>query len=262
MEPKDKVIVVTGASGGIGLASARALASAGAQVVLAARSTEKLAEEAARIGDRAMAVTMDVTDDASVTAAVERVLARFGRIDALINNAGTGGNLGYWAESAPSAVREMFDVHVFGMERVTRAVLPSMLARGEGTIVNVASTVAWVPMPMAAAYSSAKAAVVSFSHSLRGELAHLGIQVMVFGPPHTRTKAGDAWPLEGPSIYEPEWVAEELVRALRRGRKSFLAGASNRALLAIQRISPDYALFIMKRIGLRAGSKALLASAK
>lgn len=257
MEPKGKVIVVTGASSGIGLAAARALVREGAHVVLAARSVDTLEAEADRLrggGGSAVAVAMDVTSDASVVAAVETVVRRFGRIDAVVNNAGNAGRLSSWATAEPTATRSMFDVHVFGMERVTRAVLPHMLAQGGGTVVNIASTLAWVPMPMAAAYSAAKAAVLSFSESLRAELADRGIEVMLFAPPHTRTPS--EMPLRGPRVFSPEWVADELVRSLRRGRACRLAGASNRALLVMRRIAPGVASRIMRDIGLRAGAGA------
>jgi NADP-dependent 3-hydroxy acid dehydrogenase YdfG len=81
---------------------------------------------------------------------------RFGHTDAVVNNAGKGSKLAFGDSTDPSVTRALFEVHVFGMERVSRAVLPSMLARGSGTIVNIASTVAWVPMPAAAAYCAAK----------------------------------------------------------------------------------------------------------
>jgi NAD(P)-dependent dehydrogenase (short-subunit alcohol dehydrogenase family) len=258
MDPQGKVILLTGASSGIGLASARALAGAGARVAMAARSLAALQAEAARLNERggmAMAVAMDVTSDASVEAAVATVLRWQGRIDAVINFAGNGGRLALWEQTPHDHTRRMFDVHLFGSERVARAVLPAMLAQGSGTIVNIASTVGWVAMPSAAAYSAAKAAILSFSQALRGELAGRGIDVVVFAPPHTRTAAGQDWTLQGPRVFEPEWVAAELVRCLRRGRPSFLAGRSNRLLLAIQRISPAYATYIMKRIGLQAISR-------
>jgi short-subunit dehydrogenase len=263
MEPHGKVIVVTGASGGIGLACARALAREGACVVLAARSTPALAEAAAgieRAGGVAVPITMDVASDTSVRDGVAAVLERFGRIDAVVNNAGNAGRLAFWAATDPAVTRDMFEVHLFGMERVSRAVLPAMLAHGSGTIVNIASAVGWVPMPAAAAYCAAKAAVLAFSESLRGELAGRGIDVLVFAPPHTKTAAGLEWHLEGPRMFEPDWVGEEFVRALRRGRPRFLAGASNRLLLVIQRLSPALASRIMTGIGLRAGAKAAAAT--
>jgi NAD(P)-dependent dehydrogenase (short-subunit alcohol dehydrogenase family) len=259
MDPKGKVILVTGASSGIGLAAARALARAGASVVLAARSHAKLEAEAERLragGAAALALPLDVTSDASVATALEALAARTGRLDVVVNNAGNGGELRFWADAEPGHLRAMFDVHVFGAERVARAALPLMQEQGGGVIVNVASTVAWVPMPSAAAYSAAKAAIVSLSESLRAELAPRRVEVVLFAPPHTSTEAGRAWPLEGPRVRTPEWVADELVETLRRGRKSHLAGASNRALLAIQRIAPGYAAYIMRGIGLRAAARA------
>src|SRR5262249_54841305 len=152
----------------------------------------------------------------------EAARAAFGRIDATICFAGNGGALGPWEHAHADALREMFDVHVFGAERVARAVLPIFIAQGGGTIVHVASTVAWVPMPMATAYSGAGAAVLAMSASLRAELAPHGIAVVLFAPPHTRTEAGLAWPLEGPGMFDAEWVAAALVRALRRGRRTHL----------------------------------------
>lgn len=257
MEPKGKVVIVTGASGGIGCAAAHALCQRGAHVVFAARSLDKLRAEVARAGGTAMAVRMDVLDDASVAAAIEAVLARFQRIDAVINCAGNPGSLGLWSELQPDAMRALFDAHVFGMERVTRAVLPTLLAQGSGTIMNIASTVGWVPMPSIAGYSAAKAAVIAFSTALRGELASHGIDVLVFGPPHTRNQAGDAWPLGVQTFPEP-WVAGELVRALTRGRKSFLAGATNRLAVLIHRLAPRLAEWMMRTIGLKARDRAQL----
>lgn len=259
MEPKGTVVLVTGASGGIGLACARELAKEGASVVLAARSRAVLDLEARALADSgatAFAVEMDVTSDASVAAGVTAVLDRFGRVDAVVNSAGNAGALGLWAEAPAEATRQMFDVHLFGPERIARAVLPSMLERRSGTIVNIASTVGWVPMPAAAAYSAAKAAVLAFSESLRHELAPSGIEVMVFSPPHTRTEAGNAWKL-GVQTFPTEWVAREFVRNLRKGRPRFLAGASNRALLAMQRLSPALAANIMRGVGMRALAKSV-----
>ncbi len=257
MKLNDRVVLVTGASSGIGLEIAAALVREGACVAFAARSVPKLraaVAAATREGGRALAVEMDVTDDASVANAVAEVLRAFGRIDVLVNNAGNGGQLGLWAASDSAAVRAMFDTHVFGSERVTRAVLPTLLAQRCGVVVNFASTVAWVPMPGATAYSAAKAAVVAMSASLRAELKESGIDVRVFSPPHTSTAAGKDWPLDLPKIFEPAWVAKQFVRALR-GDASRATPGGNGMLLLIQRIYPKLAVRIMNGLGFRALAK-------
>lgn len=257
MKLQEKVILITGASGGIGLEVARALLQEGAFVALCARSKEKLIEEAKRATDEglnALAVQMDVTSDESVRAAIQSIIARWGRLDVVINNAGNGGRLSYWNTTDPHATQEMFDVHVFGAERVIRAALPFMLAQQSGTIMNIASTVGWVPMPGAAAYSAAKAAVISLSDTLRAELAPNNIDVRVFAPPHTSTDAGKEWPLGLPKIFAPEWVAAELVSALK-GKRSKVIPGGNGMLLFLQRLWPPLATRIMNKIGFTALTK-------
>jgi NAD(P)-dependent dehydrogenase (short-subunit alcohol dehydrogenase family) len=257
MKLHDRVVLVTGASAGIGLEIANQLVREGARVAFAARSLPKLRTAvvaATRAGGRALAVQMDVTNDASVANAVADVVREFERIDVLVNNAGNGGTLGLWAASESAAVRAMFDTHVFGSERVTRAVLPTLLAQQSGVVVNFASTVAWVPMPGATAYSAAKAAVVAMSASLRAELKQSGIDVRVFSPPHTSTNAGNDWPLDLPKIFEPEWVAQQFVRALRSDAPRATPGG-NGMLLLIQRIYPALAVRIMNGLGFRALAK-------
>jgi NAD(P)-dependent dehydrogenase (short-subunit alcohol dehydrogenase family) len=257
MQLRDKVILVTGASAGIGLQIAGALVREGAKVAFAARSIAKLhdaVESATSNGGSALAVEMDVTDDASVLAGVAEVRRVFNRIDVLVNNAGNGGTLGLWAASDSAAVRDMFDVHVFGAERVARAVLPAMLEQRAGVVMNFASTVAWVPMPGAAAYSAAKAAVVAMSESLGAELRNCGIDVRVFSPPHTSTEAGKHWPLDLPKIFEPAWVADQFVRALRADTVRATPGG-NGMLLLIQRIYPAFAQRIMNGLGFKALAK-------
>ena len=256
MQLRNSVVIVTGASSGIGLDIARALLHEGARVAFAARSTERLARAVIETGEgaRAVAVPLDVTDDASTAAAIAQVRDAFGRIDLLVNNAGNGGTLGLWSNSDSHSVRAMFDVHVFGAERMARAVLPTMLEQHSGVIVNFASTVAWVPMPGATAYSAAKAAVVAMSESLRAELRDSGIDVRIFSPPHTSTDAGLQWPLDLPKIFTPDWVADQFVRALRRDAVRATPGG-NGALLFIQRIAPALATRIMHGLGFRALAK-------
>ena len=259
MKLANKVILVTGSSQGIGLAVAQQLAAAGAQVVLAARGTEKLNAEVRALreaGHRASAVQLDVTSDSSVQRAVAEVLAEHGHIDVLVNNAGNGGGLDFYLQDNAERLRAMFDTHMFGTERMTRAVLPSMLERGAGRIVNVVSTVAYVPMPGAAAYCAAKAAVVAFTNALRGELAHTKVQLVLYSPPHTQTKAGELWPLDLPKQFDAEYAAKALMAVLEHDRTDQLAGGNN-MLLGLQRSSPRWASSIMRDLGLKATHKAL-----
>ena len=259
MKLTNKVMLITGSSQGIGLAVAQQLAAAGAHVVLSARNLDKLSEEVQRLreaGHSASAVQLDVTSDSSVQRAVAQVLADHGRIDVLVNNAGNGGGLDFFLQDNAERLRAMFDTHMFGTERMTRAVLPSMLAHGAGRIVNVVSTVAYVPMPGATAYCAAKAAVVAFTHALRGELAHTPVQLVLYAPPHTQTKAGELWPLDLPKQFDVAYAAKALVLMLERDHSDRLAGGNN-MLLWLQRISPKWAASIMRDIGLKATHKVL-----
>ena len=251
MRLNDRVILVTGASSGIGLAASRALAARGARVVMAARSGPRLEQAAAGVPG-AVPLVLDVTAD--VDGALATLLARFERIDVVINNAGNGGQLGRLQQLPSDHARRLFDVHVLGMERLVRAVLPIMLRQGHGRIVNVASTVGYVPMPGAAAYSAAKAAVIAFTQALRGELAGAPVELALYSPPHTQTEAGKAWPLDLPKQFSPQFAADALVRSLERDQLDVLAGG-NRPLLWLQRLWPALASRIMRGIGLRALAK-------
>lgn len=258
MEFGNQVWLVSGASSGIGLQVGLALRARGARVAFAARGADRLRTLVAAStagAPREIAVPLDVTDDVSVRDGVRTVLGAFGRIDGLVNMAGNGGALQRWDAAGGTHLREMFEVHVFGAERMARAVVPAMRRQGGGTIVNIASTVAWVPMPGAAAYSAAKAAVVSWSGALRAELEGTGIDVRVFAPPHTRTEAGVRWPLPLPRIFEPDWVAQQLLRSLQQGSPLSLPGG-NLPLLWLQRLSPTLATRLMNRIGFSALQRA------
>jgi len=246
----EQVILVTGASSGIGLHIAHALIKRGARVAFAARSFDRLEKEVTTAGPNALAVRLDVTDDASAHAAVAAVVEKFGRLDVLVNNAGNAGQIGWWSAMSPSAAADSFAVHVLGSERMLRAALPVMRRQGGGVVVNFSSTVGFVPLPGAALYSAAKAAVNAFTEAVRTELAYEHIDVRLYAPPHTRTET-QGLPLDLPKIFEPAWVAENFADFLGSGRARGIAGG-NGALLLIQRAWPSLAARIMNRLGFKA----------
>lgn len=176
--------MVTGASRGIGRAIARRLAQADGDVVLLARSAEGLSELAMEIktaGREAMAIPTDLRDAAQIERAVTKALTYFGRIDILVNNAGLW-HYGPVQDFGIAEWDEMFDVNVRGTFLVTRYVLPSMLARSSGHIVNIVSVSGLVGEAEAAGYNATKWAVRGFSQSLVKEVRDKGIRVTVINP--------------------------------------------------------------------------------
>ncbi len=174
------VALVTGASSGIGRVTAKALADAGYRVFGTSRRATS---------ERLEGVTMlscDVTDDGSVAKLIGEVVAQAGRIDLLVNNAGIG-LLGGAEESSIEQAKALFDVNVFGVLRVTNAVLPVMRRQKQGRIVNLSSLLGLIPAPYSALYAATKHAIEGYSESLDHELRSLGIRVVLVEPAYTRT---------------------------------------------------------------------------
>ena len=182
----DTTWFITGCSTGLGRAFAEAVLAAGGNVVVTARDASRVQDIADTAPDRALALALDVTDPAAVTAAVAAAEERFGRIDVLVNNAGYGYRAAV-EEGEAEAVQTLFDTHVHGPTGLIRAVLPGMRARGTGTIVNISSIGARISPEGSGYYSAVKAALEALSLSLRKELAPLGIDVMVVEPGGFRT---------------------------------------------------------------------------
>jgi NAD(P)-dependent dehydrogenase (short-subunit alcohol dehydrogenase family) len=183
----NRVVLITGASSGFGRETALELARRGFVVYGAARRLERmrdLTEQSIRI------VSLDVTDDASIVACVERVLAETGRIDALVNNAGYGA-LGALEDVPLAEARRQFEVNVFGLARMTQQVIPAMRQQGFGRIVNVASVAGRFCVPFGAWYSASKFAVEAISDGLRYELQSFGVDVIVIEPGMIRTEWND-----------------------------------------------------------------------
>jgi NAD(P)-dependent dehydrogenase (short-subunit alcohol dehydrogenase family) len=179
-EPTRPVAIVTGANAGIGAATAGALQAAGYQVFGTCR---KLPATTIPGVDY---VACDVTDELAVDAAVRQVLAKAKRIDLLVNNAGVG-LTGAAEESSLEQARSIFDVNVFGVIRMTKAVLPSMRQQRSGRIVNISSVMGLIPSPFMALYSASKHAVEGYSQALDHEVRDFGIRVVLVEPGYTRT---------------------------------------------------------------------------
>ena len=177
-----KTAIVTGASSGIGEATAARLAAAGYQVFGTSR-------RGAQAGERSFEMlALDVTSDRSVEAAVAEVMRRAGRIDLLVNNAGFTVSLGGAEETSIAQAQSIFDTNFFGIVRMTRAVVPHMRKQGNGRILNISSVLGFLPAPYMAIYGATKHAVEGYSESLDHELRTRGIRVSVIEPAYTRTQ--------------------------------------------------------------------------
>ena len=183
-------VLITGCSTGFGEATARLFASRGWNVVATMRRPEAGAGLAA-LGDNVLVARLDVQDPASIDAAVAQAIARFGRIDVLVNNAGFG-LFGVFEAAPRDKIREQFDVNVFGVMDVTRALLPHFRANRAGTIINISSGAGIFTLPMISLYCASKFALEGFSEALSYELASLGIAVKIVEPGGvTKTSFGE-----------------------------------------------------------------------
>jgi len=178
--------LITGCSTGLGRALAEAVLAHGDNVVVTARDVTSVQEIATARPDSALALALDVTDEAQVTAAVAAAQERFGAVDVLVNNAGYGYRAAV-EEGEDDAVHQLFDTHVFGTVRLIKAVLPGMRARRSGTIVNLSSIGARVSPEGSGYYAAVKAAIEALTLSLRKEVAPLGITAMTVEPGGFRT---------------------------------------------------------------------------
>jgi len=229
MEIRDKVAIVTGASAGIGMATARELATAGAKLVLAARSMDKLTALASELkgqGKDAVAVRTDMRDPAQVQIMIREAKDRFGRVDILINNAGQAA-AGLVADVTLADVRLIVELNVYGPLVAMQAVIPIMKEAGGGVIVNISSMVSKMHIPGLGAYAASKAALNLLSETARYELESAKIRVITIFPrttatdfgknsignqdlrQHQRSQASGSVPVD-----PPEAVARKIVQAI------------------------------------------------
>jgi NAD(P)-dependent dehydrogenase (short-subunit alcohol dehydrogenase family) len=181
MTATQPVALVTGASSGIGKAAALALVDAGFQVVGTSRNTSRVTPQ-----HGVTFLELDVASDESATTVVQQVIERFGRLDVLINNAGIG-TAGAAEESSVAQDQRLFNINLFGVIRMTKAVLPHMRAQGRGRIINISSVFGFIPQPYMAAYAASKHAVEGYSESLDHEVREHGVRVLLVEPANTNT---------------------------------------------------------------------------
>jgi short-subunit dehydrogenase len=240
--------VVTGASSGLGALFAEKLAARGLPLVLAGRDEARLADVRERVQRLAPDIDVElVVGDLGSQAGVEALVAVLQErvIDVLVNNAGFG-TYGRLAEVDADRDRDLIAVNVDALVRLTHAVLPGMLARGHGQILNVASTIAFQPAPYQATYGASKAFVLSFSQALWAETKGSGVTVTALCPGPTRTGFVDALDADvsGTAIYRklasPEPVVAAGLRALDRGRPVVVPGMRNWVMANAARLSPGW----------------------
>lgn len=220
MKMADKVVLITGASRGIGAASARAFAAAGAKVALVARSKPDIEALAAEIGDNAIAITCDVASYADVAAAIAKTEDTFGPLDVFIGNAGLLDPISHLAEADPEAWGKTIDVNLKGVFNGMRAAMPGMIERGAGTIITVSSGAAHGPVEAWSSYCSSKAGAYMLTRCADKEARDKGLRIMGLSPGTVATdmqrdiKASGINPvsqLEWSDHIPPEWPAQTLV---------------------------------------------------
>jgi NADP-dependent 3-hydroxy acid dehydrogenase YdfG len=233
-----EVAIVTGASSGIGAATARELARRGALVVLAARRADALeaeAEEIRRAGGEALAIPTDVTVRTQLTHLAERAMATFGRVDVLVNNAGADWSKAFASTGSDEIVR-LLEVNLLGAMLLTRAVLPGMLERRHGSIISVDSLSGRVAMePM---YSATKYGLRGFSLALRRQLGGSGVSVSLVSPGKIRTAMTSHVRARMPG---PELVATTIAELVTRPRREVVLPRRHYAIAWLEQLLPGMA---------------------
>ena len=222
-EWSDRVVLITGASSGIGRALATAWARRGARVALLARRAEALEEVAGAVeaaGGQAFAVVADVRKSEAVRAAVELVEREWGRVDVLVANAGIG-EVTRAQEFPVEKARAVFETNVVGAMNSVAAVLPGMHARRSGQLVTVSSLAAYRGLPGSGAYCASKAALSTFFESLRVELRGSGIAVTIIHPGFVRTPMTTGREQPMPFLVEVDRAAELMLRAVEARRRTY-----------------------------------------
>ena len=219
---KDKVVLLTGASSGIGEALVLALAKKGAVLGLVARRREMLIDLAARcdaLGGKAFALPCDVVDAAALTATAEAFRSEAGPIDIMIANAGMGGNDALTRAYDPVSVKKLIDINLLGAVNSIHAVIPHMIARGSGQLVAISSLAGVRGLPKSAAYSASKAGMTAFFESVRLDNAKHGIDVTIIEPGFIKTPLTSGRSNKMPFIMELDDAIPYFIAAIENKKK-------------------------------------------
>jgi uncharacterized protein len=226
-EMRGRVALITGASTGIGAAIAERLASNGAHLVLVARTATTLNETAARLreqyGVTAHALPMDLASAGGPQLLAEKLAGQGIDIELLVNGAGASAT-GLIAESDPARLRALIDLNAVALTELTALLLPAMINRGHGSIINIASTGAYVPTSYLAVYSASKAYVLSFTQALWAETSNSGVRVVAVSPGPTQTPMN---PVSNAMTRQPQQVAATALRALKKSGPAVIDGKFN-----------------------------------
>lgn len=253
---KDSRAIVTGASSGIGRATALELARQGASVVITARREERLrplADEIAALGRPVEIVVGDITDPATRQRTLDAAMNKLGGLDILMNNAGVGA-MGLFEDASPDRARRIMETNFFALIEMTRLALPALRQGVRPIVVNIGSILGHRGVPYNSEYAASKFAVHGFSESIRAEFTRLGIDVLVVAPGTTETEFFDRviedtarpkWP-EHKAVSAAS-VARQIVRAIRLGKHEIIPYAYGRVLCWLNRLSPGLVDRIMAR---------------
>lgn len=261
MRLRDKTVIVTGASSGIGRETAIAFAHADANLVLVSRNEKALnalAAELAPLGRRILVIPTDVTQRATVEAMVQRAAAEMGSVDILVNNAGLGLNA-LLAEGSMTNIRRLFEVNVFGALHCIQAVVPYMKKQSSGQIINVSSVAGKIATPGHGAYAATKFALTAISDALRLELVDHGIIVTTVYPGVTDTPFGEnvIKEVEVPPVpaivrgVPARRVASAIVHAARRQKREVFVTVTDRMAVGLKNLSPRMVDWGMRTFYLR-----------
>jgi short-subunit dehydrogenase len=236
-----KVVLITGASSGIGRSLAVELGKRGASVGLLARRAEALREVAREVeaaGGRALALPSDVTDAASVRAAADELRTKFGAVDVMVANAGVGSLTDDYARLGEQ-VAETIEINLLGAANSTAAVLPEMIARGAGHLVAISSLASYRGLPKSGAYCASKAAMNALFESLRLDLKNTGVAVTIIKPGFIKTPLTAGREAQMPFLLELDDATRKILRAIEARRTAYAFPWQLASIVRLARFMPD-----------------------